>query len=89
MQNDTMLAVAVRAARRAASVMEDAARDLKRLPSHSNGVVTKARRSAARPPWPRLWSVRSRRQAATADTSIATFRLFTLRPPATERRARR
>ncbi len=35
MQSDPMLAVAVRAARRAASVMEDAARDLKRLPSHS------------------------------------------------------
>ena len=45
MQNDTVLAVAVRAARRAASVMEDAARDLRRLPSHSKehgDIVTSA-----------------------------------------------
>jgi myo-inositol-1(or 4)-monophosphatase len=35
MVNDPVLAVAVRAARRAASVIVDAARDLKRLPSHS------------------------------------------------------
>jgi len=35
MINDPVLAVAVRAARRAASVIIDAARDLKRLPSHA------------------------------------------------------
>ncbi len=35
MTNDAVLAVAVRAARRAASVLVDAARDLKRLPSFS------------------------------------------------------
>ena len=35
MINDPILAVAVRAARRAASVVIDAARDLKRLPSHA------------------------------------------------------
>jgi len=37
MQNDPVLAVAVRAARRGASVLLDAARDLKRLPAHSKG----------------------------------------------------
>ncbi len=36
MINDPVLAVAVRAARRAGSVIVDAARDLKRLPSHVN-----------------------------------------------------
>ena len=35
MSNDPILAVAVRAARRAGSVIVDAARDLKRLPSHA------------------------------------------------------
>lgn len=35
MMNDPVLAVAVRAARRAGSVIIDAARDLKRLPSHA------------------------------------------------------
>ena len=35
MINDPVLAVAVRAARRAGSVIVDAARDLKRLPSHA------------------------------------------------------
>ena len=35
MINDPVLAVAVRAARRAGSVIVDAARDLKRLPAHS------------------------------------------------------
>jgi len=37
MNNDPILAVAVRAARRGASVLLDAARDLKRLPSHAKG----------------------------------------------------
>jgi myo-inositol-1(or 4)-monophosphatase len=36
MSDDPVLAVAVRAARRAASVIDDAARDLKRLPAHAN-----------------------------------------------------
>jgi myo-inositol-1(or 4)-monophosphatase len=37
MINDPILAVAVRAARRAGSIIVDAARDLKRLPSHAKG----------------------------------------------------
>jgi len=37
MNHDPVLAVAIRAARRAASVLLDAARDLKRLPSHAKG----------------------------------------------------
>jgi myo-inositol-1(or 4)-monophosphatase len=37
MNRDPIIAVAVRAARRAASVIADATRDLKRLPSHAKG----------------------------------------------------
>jgi len=37
MHHDPILAVAIRAARRAGSVIVDAARDLKRLPSHAKG----------------------------------------------------
>jgi myo-inositol-1(or 4)-monophosphatase len=47
---DPVLAVAVRAARRAAAVVADAARDLKRLPSYSNehgGIVAAAKTEAA------------------------------------------
>ncbi len=47
MNQDPVLAVAVRAARRAGSVIIDAARDLKRLPSHAKGHEDIARAAGA------------------------------------------
>ena len=47
MNQDPILAVAVRAARRAGSIIIDAARDLKRLPSHAKGHGDIAKAAAA------------------------------------------